>query len=70
MKIAGSGTASGSGSASKSIRQRYGSVDQDPYQNFIDAQHCFYLKSLFGTLIQKSKTRLTQIEKNKNIFKV
>jgi hypothetical protein len=40
----------------------------DPRQNFIDAQHCFYLKSLFGILIQKSKTRLTQIEKNKNIF--
>jgi hypothetical protein len=30
MKIAGSG----------SISQRYGSADPDPFQNFMDQQHC------------------------------
>jgi hypothetical protein len=35
MKIAGSGSESGS------ISQRHGSVDPDPYQNVMDPQHCF-----------------------------
>jgi hypothetical protein len=26
---------------SGSISQRYGSADPDPYQNFMDPQHCF-----------------------------
>jgi hypothetical protein len=41
MKIAGSGSASGSRSGSETINQRYGSAnpDPDPYQNFMDPQH-------------------------------
>jgi hypothetical protein len=39
MKIAGSGTASESGSGS--ISQRHGSADPDLHQNVIDPQHCF-----------------------------
>jgi hypothetical protein len=35
MKIAGSGSASGS------ISQRHGSADPDPHQNVIDPEHCF-----------------------------
>ncbi len=37
MKIAGSG--------SGSIRQGYGSADPDPYQNFMDPQHCGTVRS-------------------------
>jgi hypothetical protein len=33
---------------SGSISQRYGSADPDPYQNFIDPQHCKILKQ-YGT---------------------
>ncbi len=36
-KIAGSGSESGSGST----RQRHGSADPDPPQNFMDPEHCF-----------------------------
>jgi hypothetical protein len=35
-KIAGSGSASGSGS----ISPRHGSADPDPHQNVMDPQHC------------------------------
>jgi hypothetical protein len=31
----------GSRSESGSVSQRYGSADQDPYQNVTDPQHCF-----------------------------
>ncbi len=37
-KIAGSGSAS--------LSQRYGSADPDPYQNFMDTQHCYSCKHL------------------------
>ncbi len=36
MKIEGSGSKSGS----RSISQRHGSADPDPYQNVMDPQHC------------------------------
>jgi hypothetical protein len=47
MKIAGSGSESGSGSidqkhGSGSIDQRHGSADQDPHQNVMDPQHCYF----------------------------
>ncbi len=38
--IAGSVSASGSGSESASGIRRWGSADLDPYQNFMDPQHC------------------------------
>ncbi len=38
MKIAGSGSTSGSESGS--ISQRHGSADPDPHQNDMDPQHC------------------------------
>jgi hypothetical protein len=38
-KMAGSESASESGS----ISQRYESADPDPYQNFMDPQHCVRL---------------------------
>jgi hypothetical protein len=31
------------GSASGTVRQRYGSEDPDPYQNVTDPQHCWKL---------------------------
>ncbi len=40
MKIAGSGSASGSESASISQRYRSAVPESDPYQNFMDPQHC------------------------------
>jgi hypothetical protein len=35
-----SGEIAGSGYEFGSISQRYGSADPDPYQNFMDPQHC------------------------------
>jgi hypothetical protein len=45
MKIAGSGSASGS------ISQKHGSADPDPHQNVMDPEHCF---RCFKALIKAS----------------
>ncbi len=46
-KVAGSGSASGSGS----ISQRHGSADPDPHQNVMDPEHCpKVLERLFLTV--------------------
>ncbi len=50
-KMTGSGSASGS--ASRSISQRYGSADPDPYQNFMDLQ----LTLLWGITFFRGLTR-------------
>ncbi len=46
-KIAGSGSASGSGS----ISQRHGSADPDPHQNVMDPEHCFNVWSGSGSAL-------------------
>jgi hypothetical protein len=44
-KIAGSGSASGS------ISERYGSADPDPYQNFMDPQHWLSTVLVWSTVV-------------------